>query len=427
MRYVAFAACLALALGPAYGAEVQAPDPTSQLEARVARLEAALEASQQGGLSWSGYGVINVIAEDTFKNLQDDNPVLRGRADLERIVLAPRYDFGAGVEFVAEIELEHGGTGAAIEYEPEEFGEYETEIEHGGEVVLEQAHLLIRQSPAINWRLGHVLVPVGMLNTHHEPSQYFTTRRSPAEAALIPNVWHATGVELFGVLGRVNYQLQIINGLDSTGFSGYGWVGSGQRQVLEYAPADAPAFVARADVAVLLGLTVGGSFYTGDSAANRTVDNMTGTAQVRIAEAHVRYVRGPWTLRAEYLTGTLDNAAAVSTANQNIFNAGDLGISRTQVGAEARAAFLEVGFNVLSLFDAGGKRLDFYLRQDRFDSMAEDSSADVPRYDRQVTSAGLVYQFRPGIVFKGELAHQTHAGTVGDSADYAALGMGFEF
>lgn len=427
MRYAIYGLCLAFALGPAHGAQTDEAAADSQLEARVARLEAALQASERSALHWSGYGVINFSAEDTFKNLQDDSPELRGRTDLERIVLSPRYDFGDGVAFVAEIEIEHGGTGAAVEYEPEEFGEYETEIEHGGEVVLEQAHLLIRQSPALNWRLGHVLVPVGMLNTHHEPSQYFTTRRSPAEAALIPNVWHATGVELFGVVGRINYQLQIINGLDSTGFSGYGWVGGGQRQVLESAVADAPAFVARADVAVSLGLTVGGAFYLGDSAANRTVDNLAGSAQVRIAEAHLRYARGPWTVRAEYLTGTLDNADAVSDANLTIFNAGDLGISRTRIGAEAHAAFIEAGFDVLSLFGPTERRLDFYLRQDRFDSMAEDDSGDVPRYDRRVTSVGLNYQFRPGIVFKGELAHQTHAGTVGDSADYAALGMGFEF
>ena len=46
------------------------------------------------------------------------------------------YDFGKGWSMGMEIEFEHGGTESAIEIENEEGGEYEAEIERGGEVAL---------------------------------------------------------------------------------------------------------------------------------------------------------------------------------------------------------------------------------------------------------------------------------------------------
>lgn len=60
-----------------------------------------------------------------------------GRVDLPHAVFMIGYDFGKGWTFNAEIEFEHGGTEAAVEVEAEETGEFEKEIERGGEVALE--------------------------------------------------------------------------------------------------------------------------------------------------------------------------------------------------------------------------------------------------------------------------------------------------
>src|SRR5215475_11577129 len=65
----------------------------------------------------------------------------RAVVDLERLVLEGVYAPTPRLSFEAEVELEHGGTGASIEFDPfEEFGEFETEIEKGGEVVVEELH-----------------------------------------------------------------------------------------------------------------------------------------------------------------------------------------------------------------------------------------------------------------------------------------------
>lgn len=61
-----------------------------------------------------------------------------GQFDLPHVVIYLGYDFGKGWSMGTEIEFEHGGTESAIEIEEEETGEYESEVERGGEVALEQ-------------------------------------------------------------------------------------------------------------------------------------------------------------------------------------------------------------------------------------------------------------------------------------------------
>ena len=56
-----------------------------------------------------------------------------GEFDLPHVVIYLGYDFGRGWSVSTEIEFEHGGTESAVEIEEEEGGEYEAEIERGGE------------------------------------------------------------------------------------------------------------------------------------------------------------------------------------------------------------------------------------------------------------------------------------------------------
>ena len=97
-----------------------------------------------------------------------------------------------------EIEFEHGGTESAIELEAEESGEYEREVERGGEVALEQFWLQKSFSRAFNIRAGHIVVPVGLNNSHHEPLNFFTVYRPEGENTILPSTWHQTGVSLCG-------------------------------------------------------------------------------------------------------------------------------------------------------------------------------------------------------------------------------------
>jgi len=428
---------------PARGAEVTAAELEAlrqqlhQLEERLSAAEApppaaapvAAAVNGSNALRWEGY--VSAIYEnyDFFRNAQDDNPDRRSRTDLERVVLEAEKSFGNGFSFETEIEIEHGGSGSAVEFEPEEFGEFEPEIEQGGEVTVEYAYLQYQRN---NWglRLGHLLVPVGMANTDHQPTDYFTLRRSLGETALIPNVWHETGAEWFGAWNNLRWRALLVTGLDSSGFGSTGWVAGGSKRRLESVNADSLALVLRADWYGIEDLLLGASIYSGDSADNRPLQNMTVSANVTVAETHARYEHGPWKLRGQYLRGWLENADAVTNANLQAFNPDALGVSRTPVGSQAYAWYAEAGYDLFSLWPQREfGRLDGFVRYDAYDTMAAVAGtvADNPRFDRSAASFGLNYLPHPNIVFKGEYSQRKHEGTVGKHTDIFGLGLGFEF
>ena len=104
-----------------------------------------------------------------------------GEFDLPHVVIYMGYDFGKGWSVGTEIEFEHGGTESAIEIEEEEGGEYESEIERGGEVALEQFWLQKAFNRFAIIRAGMQVIPVGGLNAHHESTEYFGVYRNEGD------------------------------------------------------------------------------------------------------------------------------------------------------------------------------------------------------------------------------------------------------
>ena len=100
-----------------------------------------------------------------YSNPQDYKDETHGRFDLPHVVLMLGYDFGKGWSMGMEIEFEHGGTESAVEIEEHEGGEYESEVERGGEVALEQFWIQKSFCPEFNIKLGHMVVPVGVQET----------------------------------------------------------------------------------------------------------------------------------------------------------------------------------------------------------------------------------------------------------------------
>lgn len=117
---------------------------------------------------------------------KDDNS--HGRFDLPHVTLNLGYDFGRGWTMGMEIEFEHGGTESAVEIDADESGEYEAETEKGGEVALEQFWINKAFSDGrFNVKAGELIIPVGEINQHHLPNEFFSVYRSEGEAKLLPN------------------------------------------------------------------------------------------------------------------------------------------------------------------------------------------------------------------------------------------------
>ena len=83
--------------------------------------------------SFKDYGINRFYGGNDGNKNQHRNTI-----SIPRFVLALDYKFNAKWLLGAEIEFESGGVGTAYEIENSENGEYETEVEKGGEVALEQ-------------------------------------------------------------------------------------------------------------------------------------------------------------------------------------------------------------------------------------------------------------------------------------------------
>ena len=89
-------------------------------------------------LSLKTYGVVNYYSFNW-----ETDPDKRNAVDLERLNMYMKYSFSDKISLKTEFEIEHGGTGVTMEFDKfEEFGEFEQEVENGGEVLLEQLNIV---------------------------------------------------------------------------------------------------------------------------------------------------------------------------------------------------------------------------------------------------------------------------------------------
>ena len=387
--------------------------------------------AESNRFSVSGYGVINYSHFDW-----ELDPGRRAAIDVERFVIAPKYRINDTIRLESELEFEHGGTGSTMEFDKfEEFGEFETEIEKGGEVIVEKLAVVFSFQPSLNFRVGHIIVPVGLVAKRHRPQHYFTTTRPEAEGHLIPTIWHETGVELFGSLGSLNYQAQIINGLDSTGFSSRHWIVRGHQLRFETVNAEAPAFVGRLDYAFNENATVGISGYYGDTAANRPKPDVDFDAHVGIVSLHGFYEVNAVKVRGLFLWGTLENADRLSKVNRTLSN--NLNVKRTPIGSSALGWYIEAGYDILSFFRQTNnsaehpylKALDVFARYDYYDTMAsvEGIIFDNPRWERQTWTFGINYHVHPQLVFKSHYSLRRLATKDKNKENTFSLGLGFQY
>ena len=377
-------------------------------------------------LEVEGYAIVNYHTFDW-----QTDPARRALMDIERAAIEASYELDRHVIVEAEVEFEHGGTGATMEFDKfEEFGEYEQEVEQGGEVVLEKLAVTVPVAPELNIRIGHFYVPVGLTNSDYEPMDYFTVVRSESETSLIPATWHETGLELFGRHAGLRYRLLVVNGLDATGFSSAGWVAPGKQGRFEGVSAETLAVAARLDYSLAEGIGVGASGYFGNSADNRPKPDLTVPANVTIGEFHTVIETGGATVRGQILYGALQNSGAVSKANRGVSN--NLNVKRTPVAAAALGTFVEAGYDILPLFadvknDAMG--LEIYGRFDYYDSMfrVDEGIFDNPRWERRTVSAGLNFRYGRNLIIKSQFSNRTLGTSVDNRENTFSLGTGVEF
>lgn len=358
--------------------------------------------------NFKDYGINRFYGHKEGNAKQNHNTI-----SIPRFVLAFDYKFTPKWILGAEIEFEYGGTGTSYELENTENGEYETEVEKGGEVALEQFHITRLIVPEFNIRAGHLIVPVGLTNAHHEPINFFGSSRPEGETTIIPCTWHETGIEFLGKFGKdyatFDYEAMIVTGLNANGFDRNKWVRGGKQGLFEGDNFTSPAYVARLNYTGVPGLRLGGSIYycpnTGANSDKLITYDEIGRIPVTIYSLDAQYTNKYVTARANYLSGNIAHADQLGAKNGKLSNKS--GYSRTTPIAKRAVSYnAEVGLNLKSIV-GGGKNFPViypFAQYEYYNSQEKGEGMDVMDARCQVSkwNFGLNWRALPNLVVKGD-------------------------
>lgn len=338
-----------------------------------------------------------------------------GRFDLPHVTLNLGYDFGRGWTMGMEIEFEHGGTESAVEIDADESGEYEAETEKGGEVALEQFWINKAFSCGrFNVKAGELIIPVGEINQHHLPNEFFSVYRSEGEAKLLPNTWHQVGLSLWGSLPQWRYEAIFTSGLDAERFGHDCFVHYGATSPYEYKLANVYAGAARIDNYSVNGLRLSLSGYYGytfrntERKAGASYDDCHGA----LAIGSFGFELNRWNLivRGNATYANLSDAERI-TAFCNAYpkhTQQDGSPSKhSPIGSSAYSFGGEAGYDVFSIFDALRQKQKLYVfgRYEDYNTYATGNKKVAYTYDHvKRMSFGINYKPIPQIIVKAEWA-----------------------
>lgn len=374
---------------------------------------AAAQEEKPQRLTIGGYGEVafsrNFYSDNVYRysSASSHKKEQHGRFDIPHAVIYLGYDFGKGWSMQTEIEFEHTGSGGAVEKEFEEAGEWESEVEKGGEVALEQFWIQKSFCPQFNVRIGHIVVPVGALNYAHEPLNYFTVYRPEGEYTILPSTWHDTGVSLWGRTAHWRYEALVVAGLDAYLFSTENFVKYGAGSPFEFKAANQLGLAARVDNLSVKDLRLSLSGYYGHSFNNTYpyevipessryygVVGRTAIGSFDFAYTGRRFIaRG----NADY--AYVGDAATISNMKRNR-SANNAPYKKSAVGKGAFALGCELGYDVW-------KRLFIFGRYEYYNSYIPDVGQEAADWTaKHRIAVGLNYYPLPQIAIKAEYSHR---------------------
>ena len=334
-------------------------------------------------ISFGGYGELVYLAPSRKEQNGDDSG-LKKTSDLQRFVLYTGYKFNDWILFNSEFEVEHAGTGQSDE--------------NRGEIGVEQAYIEFRPWKEFGARVGHVIVPLGIVNEVHEPTAFHGVNRPSVETFIIPSTWHQNGAGVFGEVGPISYRTYALQALSaakttdpaSDGFSAANGV-LGSNTEGARSPSDDPAWASRVDAAIAPGVKAGAGLYL----ARADRGNSTATVPVTLWETHAEAQWRGATVRGLYAEGTIGNVGDLNVAQGFVGN--------QSIGRRLFGGYGEASFDVLTLLhDAKGQSLSPFFRYERYDTqwrVPEGYSKD-PANSRVEYTLGASYKPITQVVLK---------------------------
>ncbi len=305
------------------------------------------------------------------------------KVDVYRFVPYIGYKFSDNIILNVELEFEHGGV----------------EADDGGEVIVEFMYLDFLVDKNFNVRLGHMLIPMGLINERHEPILFNTVQRPNTSKLLIPSTWHESGAMVFGEITEdLNYKVSGTTGIDSS-FTGSKWIRNGRGGSFENTD---PSFgiTTRLDYTGMNGLLIGASFYA---------DN-----DVNMYDIHADYKVGGFRAYGVYTESNREDSAAY-----------EAGGGTDGQATKGKGGFINLGFDLLSLTSKTNDQLPVFVQYESVnpeDELLGGGSKD----SIDTTTIGINYFPHPQVVLKMDYVMQDSYETTPDT-DIVSVSMGFVF
>ena len=336
--------------------------------------------------------------------------------DLTRAVIGFKHVFDESTRIYGELEWEHAVASSS----------------DAGESEVEQLYVEHALAPSYGVRAGLMLVPIGLLNEHHEPTQFYGVERNFVEQAIIPSTWREGGIAGYG---NTDSGLQWDVGLvtspnlgkwDPASADGRESPLGSIHQELQLAKAHDLSIWGRLNWLGVPGVNLGAAVFTGkigqdtskqfDGNANFPADN----SRLLLGEAHARWQSGPWDFSALYTRGTISDTQAL--------NRGFLGqptlVPKSFWGGYAQGAWRALEWNRSSLVP--------FLRYEEFNTAAEYAGQPqglgaAAQPTQRVWTTGINYYLNPNVVFKIDYQNFHYADALLNYRNRFDLGIGYQF
>ena len=280
----------------------------------------------------------------------------------------------------------------------------EIEIEHGNELAIEFAHIDYSFGKNTTLRMGHILIPFGLVNHKHEPTLFPTVSRPAIEKVIIPSTWHENGVALIGQYENFKYDLSYLVGFDAENFSSP-WIRGG-RQKGSKDVAEDMAINLNLEYQVNPHLSIGASYYTGGT--DQSKDGL-GEINLNLWEAHLAYKLRNVEFKTLYTQGELSDVEKLN-ATKNI-------------SQKASGYYAHLSYDlapVLSLNSAAGESLPIFIYHSDYKFEKPEQNATT------INGFGINYKPVAKVTFKIDYL-QTHDKTSDVKDNATNLGIGFVF
>ena len=344
------------------------------------------------GVSIGGYG--EFLYENYASEREDGSPATStDQFDALRVIIYVGYKFNDRILFNSEIE-----------------------VEHADEIFLEFAYIDYLINDDVGVRGGILLAPMGLVNELHEPPIFLGSERPLTENRIIPTTWRENGVGLFGGNDAVSWRVYVMNSLNGMSFSDSGLRGG--RQKGSRALAEDFGVAGRLDYTGVLGLNVGASAYTGETAHNAMFGGEEVGGRVTIWDLHADYRARGWDLRALVAGASVDDVAEL---NQMIGLTGAEGIGTAMLGW-----YLQAGYDVLRGSTLEDQLLP-YVRFEKVNTQREVATgfAADPANDVTITSLGAAWKPVPEVVLKADYQLWSNAAETATNQWNVSLGWLF--